>query len=46
MIPKQLPHVQIGVQQPIGPRLETRQTPSYVEPIILPPPKLSDLRKD
>ena len=36
-IKRQLPHVQVDIGQPIGPRLETRQTPSYINPIMRPP---------
>ena len=39
----QLPHVQVDIRQPIGPRLETRETPPYKNPIISPPPRPSDL---
>ena len=36
---RQLPHVHIDIRQPIGPRLETRQTPPYLNPIMTPPPR-------
>ena len=31
---RQLPHVQVDIRQPMGPRLETRETPSYINPIM------------
>ena len=34
---RQLPHVQVDIRQLIGPRLETRETPSYINPILRPP---------
>ena len=40
---RQLPHVQVDIRQPIGPRLETRQTPSYINPIMRPTPRPPDL---
>ena len=43
---RQLPYVQVDIRQPIGPRLETRQTPPYINPIIRPPPRLPDLDKN
>ena len=39
----QLPHVQVDIRQPIGPRLETRQTTCYINPIMRPPPRSADL---
>ena len=36
---RQLPHVQVDIRQPIGPRLETRETPPYINPIMRPPPR-------
>ena len=34
---RQLPPVQVDIRQPIGPRLEARQIPPYINPIIRPP---------
>ena len=39
----QLPHVEVDIRQPIGPRLENRQTPPYTNPIMGPPPRPPDL---
>ena len=39
----QLPHVQVDIWQPIGPRLENRQTSPYINPIMRPPPRPPDL---
>ena len=39
----QLPHVQVDIRKPIGPRLETRETPSYINPIVRPSPRPPDL---
>ena len=39
----QLPHVQVYMRQPIGPRLEMRETPPYINPIMRPPPRPPDL---
>ena len=36
---RQLPHIQVHMRQPIGPRLETRKTPLYINPIMRPPPR-------
>ena len=33
----QLPHVQVDIRQPTGPRLETSQIPPYINPIKRPP---------
>ena len=33
----QLPHVQVDIRQPIGPRLKTRETPPYINAIMRPP---------
>ena len=40
---RQLPHVQVDIRQPIGPKLETRETPPYINPIMKPPQRLPDL---
>ena len=40
---RQLTHVQVDIRQPIGPRLETRHTPPYINPIMRPPPRPLDL---
>ena len=40
---RKLPHVQVDIRQLIGPRLETRETPSYINPILRPPPRSPDL---
>ena len=40
---RQMPHVQVDIRQLIGPRLETRKTPSYINPILRPPPRPPDL---
>ena len=39
---RQLPHVQVDIKQLIGPRLETRETPSYLNPILRPSPRPPD----
>ena len=39
----QLPHVQVDIRQLIGPRLETRETPPYINPILRPLPRPPDL---
>ena len=42
---RQLPHVLVDIRQPIGPSLETRQIPPYINPIMRPltrPPDLDD----
>ena len=36
---------QIDIRQPIGPRIETRQIPSYPDPILRLPPKPPDLKE-
>ena len=36
---RQLPHIQVDIRQPIGPRLEISQTPLYINPIMRPPPR-------
>ena len=40
---RQLPHVQVDIRQPIGPRLETRKMTPYKNPIMRPPPRPPDL---
>ena len=40
---RQLPHVKADIRQLIGPRLETRQTPTYINPIMRLPPRPPDL---
>ena len=37
--------VQRDIRQPIGPRIETRQFPSYPDPILRLPPRLLDLKE-
>ena len=36
---RQLPHVQVDIRQPIGHRLETRETPYYKNHILRPAPR-------
>ena len=40
---RQLPHVKVDIRQLMGPRLETRETPPYINPIMRPPPRPPDL---
>ena len=42
-MPRQLPHVQTNIRQPIEPRLENEQIPPYIHPITRPPPRPLDL---
>ena len=37
---------QTDIRQPIGPRIETRQIPSYADPLMRPPPRLPDLKEN